>query len=191
MSRLAGAFVAVLLVLLSGCSGGPDPAPTPEPTAEPTAESTSSSTTSPTPSARPAAECLDGEYTLDRFVAVNNQASFGTGEGGDVRVRFADGTYTLSGAGKEPITLTLAGQQGKLLVDGSVQGTYDVVANKATFKVGKASGSATVELAGQQRTLTMNEIGNVLAPEGEAALACNDEGLVILLSEVRLELSPA
>ena len=53
---------------------------------------------------------------------MNDQAAFGTGEGGDVRVQFTDKRYTLTGAGKEPITLTLAGQQGKLLVDGSVAG---------------------------------------------------------------------
>jgi hypothetical protein len=122
---------------------------------------------------------------------VNDQASFGTGEGGDIRVAFGDDTYTLTGAGKEPVTLTLAGQQGKLLVNGAVDGTYALKGNNATFEVGQTKGSATVELAGRKETLTMGDVGNVLAPNGDATLACNDKGLIVLLSEIRLEFAPA
>ena len=128
MSKLAAIVAAVVVMTLAGCSNGPEPDPgqTPEFTGQPT-ESTSAS---PTPSTKPAADCLDGEYRLDRFVAVNDQASFGTGEGGDVRMGFDDKTYTLTGAGQDPITLTLAGQQGTLLVDGSIDGTYALKGNQ-------------------------------------------------------------
>jgi len=34
----------------------------------------------------------------------------------------------------------------------------------------------------------MPEIGSVLAPEGEAGLACGDDALIVTLQEVRLEL---
>jgi hypothetical protein len=117
--------------------------------------------------------------------------AFGTGQGGDVRVEFADEKYVLTGAGKEPITLTLAGQQGKLLVNGSVTGTYALNGNDATFKVGSAKGSATVQLGGRKETLTMDDVGSVLAPDGRATLACNDKGMIVLLSDVRLEFVPA
>jgi hypothetical protein len=187
VNRFAGVIAAALLVLVAGCTSGSDSVPTPEPTASPT----TSATASPSPSTKPAADCLEGEYKLVRFVAVNDQASFGTGEGGDIRVEFGEKTYTLTAAGKEPVTLTLAGQQGKLLVDGSVNGTYTLNGNDATFKVGQAKGSATVELAGRQQTLTMGDVGNVLAPNGKATLACNDQGLIVLLSEIRLEFVPA
>ena len=183
---LAAVIAAVLSMFLAGCTNGSDPGPTPEHTGQPTGAASAS----PTPSTRPPAECLKGTYRLVRFVAVNDQASFGTGEGGDVRVQFDDGAYTLSGAGQEPITLTLAGQQGKLLVDGSTDGTYSLKGNDATFKLGKAKGTATVELGGRKETLTMAEVGNVLAPQGEATLACNDQGLIVLLTEVRLEFVP-
>ena len=36
----------------------------------------------------------------------------------------------------------------------------------------------------------MDEVGNVLAPNGAATLACNDHGLIVLLTEVRLEFAP-
>ena len=188
MSKLAAIVAAVVVMTLVGCSNGPEPDPgqTPEFTGQPT-ETTSAS---PTPSTKPAADCLDGEYRLVRFVGVNDQASFGTGEGGDVRMGFDDKTYTLTGAGQDPITLTLAGQQGTLLVDGSIDGTYALKGNQATFKVGKAKGSATAELGGRKETLTMDQVGNVLAPDGKAALACNDQGLIVLLTEVRLEFEP-
>lgn len=180
-------IAAASLVLLAGCTPGSDPAPTPEPTAAPS----TSATASPTSSTKPAADCLEGEYKLVRFVAVNDQASFGTGEGGDIRVEFGENTYALTGAGKEPVTLTLAGQEGKLLVNGSVDGTYTLKGNEATFEVGQAKGSATVELAGREETLTMGDVGNVLAPNGEATLACNDQGLIVLLNDIRLEFVPA
>ena len=47
-----------------------------------------------------------------------------------------------------------------------------------------------MELGGRKETLTMDEVGNVLAPQGEATLACNDQGLIVLLTEVRLEFVP-
>ena len=94
-------------------------------------------------------------------------------------------------AGKDPITLTLAGQQGKLLVDGSVAGTYALNGNKRRSRSARRPVQATVELAGREATLTMDEVSNVLAPDGAATLACNDQGLIVLLSDIRLEFVPA
>jgi len=106
-----------------------------------------------------------------------------------VEVQFDDGKYVLTAAGEDPISLTLAGQTGQLLVDGRVTGTYKTSGIKATFTVGDTSGRASLDVDGQQRTLTLDEIANVLAPKGTAVLACSDAGLAVALT-FRLEFDP-
>jgi hypothetical protein len=196
MSRIAALVAAALLVVLAGCTNDPEPPAASEaPVAsEPPAAgpSVAPSTESATPSAAEstatdANACLRGRYQLARFVAVGASESYGTGEGGDVRVAFDDGKYLLTGAGKDPITLTLAGQTGKMLVDGEVQGTYETKGGQATFTVGDTSGKATVNVGDQKRSLTMDEIANVMAPRGTAAVACGVDQVLIALTAVRLE----
>ncbi len=103
---------------------------------------------------------------------------------------FDDGKYRLTGAGKDPITLTLAGQTGQMLVDGEVEGTYETNGGQATFTVGDTSGKATVNVGDQKRSLTMDEIANVMAPRGTAAVACDVDLMLIALTTVRLEFEP-
>lgn len=94
----AGALVAGALVVLAGCSGSPDAAPDASPSTVPT-PTASSASASPSLATLPAAECLTGTWRLVRFVGASDQ-TYGTGQGGDVSVRFADGGYTLQGAGQ-------------------------------------------------------------------------------------------
>ena len=54
------------------------------------------------------------------------RGTYGTGEGGDVTVTFTNGSYLLSGEGKEPIALSLPGPTAGLLVDVTISGTYQV-----------------------------------------------------------------
>ena len=86
--------------------------------------------------------------------------------------------------------MTLVGQTGTLLVDGQVSGTYTTSGSQATFTVGDTSGKASLDVDGQKRTLTMDDIANVLAPKGTAVLACSDSDLVIAVTTVRLEFEP-
>ena len=140
------------------------------------------------PSATPVTNCLKGRYRLVRFVGVGDKGTFGTGEGGDVTVTFSNESYLLRGAGKDPIKLTLAGQTADLLVDGTISGDYRVAGDKAIFTVGESTGSATLAIGSAKESVSMPEIGGVLAPEGEAGLACADNALIVTLREVRLEL---
>jgi hypothetical protein len=123
MKRLSIAVLTTLLLALTGCSGDSTAS---DPTSRPISESpAASATASPSASSGPAVpmnECLTGRYRLVRFVGAGERGTYGTGEGGDVTVRFDDGSYLLSGAGKEPIKLTLAGQTAGLLVDGRISG---------------------------------------------------------------------
>lgn len=189
MSRIAALVLCALLTVLAGCSNDPEPSPATDPapsvstTAAPTAEPST-----PAPSTAVDADaCLQGRFKLARFVGVGASDTYGTGAGGDVQVEFDDGQYVLTGSGQDPISLTLAGQTGQLLVDGRLAGTYKTSGATATFTLGDASGKASLEVEGQKRTLTMDEIANVLAPKGTAVLACKDAGLVIAMKTVRLE----
>ena len=196
MSRIAALVVSALLIVLAGCSNDPEPPAATDPpsvstTAEPSPAPNTSAPSTPTPSTAVNADaCLQGRFRLARFVGVGASDTYGTGEGGDVQVQFDNGEYVLTAAGQDPISLTLAGQTGQLLVDGRVTGTYKTSGSNATFTVGDTSGEASLDVDGQQRTLTMDDIANVLAPKGTAVLACSDAGLVLALATVRLEFDP-
>ena len=133
-------------------------------------------------------ECLSGQYRLVRFVGVGEKGTYGAGQGGDVTVAFNNGSYTLRGAGKDPIKLTLAGQTAGLLVNGTVSGDYQLEGDRARFTVGESTGSATLRLGRVKESLPISDVANVLAPDGEATLACADNALIVTLQDVRLEL---
>lgn len=188
-------LLAALLVA-SGCSGD-DPAadesaaPSP-PVASPSATSTS---TSPSASASsslstlPVTQCLTGRWTLIRFVAVGGSSNntYGTGEGGDVTLSFTGDRYTLAGAGKKPMTVALVGS-GTLVVDGSATGTYAAQDGTATFTQTVTDGEATLSGGGEQQTLPMEQVSKILAPQGEAKVACTADAMTLTLQAVRLEL---
>jgi hypothetical protein len=182
--------LAAPILAVAGCSASQSAGNTPSPM-QPV---TSAATSNPAPKATPspaAANCVDGRYRLIRFVGVGEKGTFGTGEGGDVAVTFNDGAYLLRGAGKDPIKLTLAGQTADLLVDGSISGVYRVVGTKATFTVGEGSGSATLAVGPSKESVSMADVGNVLAPDGEAGLSCGNDALIVTLQDVRLEFGKA
>jgi len=186
---LTAATLALLAV--TACSNSSEPVDQ-RPSASTSASATSASPAgTPSDQTGPATDCLTGRYRLARFVGIGDRATFGTGDGGDVVVTFNQGTYELSGAGKKPITLTLAGQQAKLTVDGTLQGSYTVNGNMATFRAGEAEGSARLTAAGQTQILKMPDVANVLAPQGSAVLACSGERMAIATGQIRLELERA
>jgi hypothetical protein len=186
---LTAATVALLAV--AACSDSSESVDQ-RPSASTSAPATSASPAG-TPSAQPApaADCLTGRYRLARFVGIGDRATFGTGDGGDVVVTFNQGTYEVIGAGKKPITVTLAGQQAKLTVEGTLQGSYTVDGNLATFRAGKAEGSARLTAAGQTQTLKMPDVAKVLAPQGRAVLACSGERMAIATRQIRMEFERA
>ena len=190
MKRLCLAALTTATLALASCSGPAASGPASTPTSESPAvgvPSASSPSASPS-SAVPATQCLSGRYRLVRFVGVGDRGTFGTGEGGDVTVTFNKGSYLLRGAGMEPIKVTLAGQTADLLVDGTIRGDHRVVGNKATFTVGKSTGSATLSMGSSKESVSMAEVGSVLAPDGEAGIACANQALIVTLQDVRLEL---
>jgi hypothetical protein len=192
MRQLLLVALAALMLAVAGCSGRQSASDTPSPTQPETSATTSDPTPTATPApAAPAADCLDGRYRLVRFVGVGDKGTFGTGEGGDVAVTFNDGGYLLRGAGKDPIKLTLAGQTADLLVDGSISGDYRVEGTKATFTLSEGTGAATLSVGSSKESVSMAQVGNVLAPDGEAGLSCANDALIVTLQDVRLEFGKA
>jgi hypothetical protein len=188
MKRLLVAVLSTLLLALAGCSGdSATSAPTSIPTSAPPAPA-GPATTSPTSPTLPVSDCMSGRYRLVRFVGAGEKGTYGTGQDGDVTVTFSDDSYMLRGAGKEPIKLTLAGHNARLLVNGTISGDYRVEGDKANFTVGKSRGSATLNVGNEKQSLPMAEVGNVLAPDGQATLACAKNALIVTLQDVRLEL---
>ena len=190
MKRLFIAVLTTLLLALAGCSGdsaGPSPSSTAS-SEPPASAGPATATRSPSSAGVSGSECLSGRYRLIRFVGVGERGTYGTGEGGDVTVTFTDGSYVLRGAGKDPINVTLAGQRAGLLVDGRISDDYQAQGDRATFTVGESSGSASLTVGEVKESVPIAQVGNVLAPEGEAGLGCADEALIVTLRDVRLEL---
>ena len=189
MKRLCIAALTTLLVALAGCSGDSASGPTPIPSSEPPAAAppaTVGPSASPIP-AGPVNECLSGRYRLVRFAGVGERGGYGTGEGGDVTVTFNNGSYLLSGEGKEPITLSLPGPTAGLLVDGTISGNYQMQGDRATFTVGQSNGTATLSFGRLKKSLPMSQLGNVLASDGEAGVACANNELIVTLGYIRLD----
>jgi hypothetical protein len=182
-------LAAVAALMLAGCSGSPAAGDTPLPRQPESSATTSNAipTPQPSPAAAPA-DCVDGRYRLVRFVGVGDGGNLGTGEGGDVAITFEDGAYLLRGAGKDPIKLTLAGQRVDLLVDGSISGDYRAEGTEATFTLGEGTGSATLSVGWLKESVSMAQIGSVLASDGDAELSCANGTLIITLPDIRLEL---
>ena len=185
MKRLVVATLATLLLGLAGCSSDSAASSPTSPEASASPHLSGPSTQSPSMSV---SECLSGQYRLVRFVGVGEKGTYGTGQGGDVTVAFNNGSYTLRGAGKDPIKLMLAGQTAGLLVNGTVSGDYQLEGDRARFTVGESTGSATLRLGRVKESLPISDVANVLAPDGEATLACADNALIVTLQDVRLEL---
>jgi uncharacterized lipoprotein NlpE involved in copper resistance len=190
MKRLFVAALSTLLLALAGCSANSD-ASSPEPTpsgAPPASTGPNASPGSSASAAAPVSQCLNGRNRLIRFVGVGERGTYGTGEGGDVTVTFNGDSYVLSGAGKDPIKLTLAGQTAGLLVDGTISGNYQLQGDRATFTVGESSGDATLSVGEMKQSVPMSDVGKVLAPDGEAGLSCANNALIVTLQDMRLEL---
>ena len=188
MKRLFVAVAATLLLASAGCSGAAASGPSTPTSAPPQAASPDAPNPSVSAPASSVQECLNGRYRLVRFVGVGEKGTYGTGQGGDVTVTFDNGTYLLRGAGKDPIKLTLAGKTAGLLVNGSVGGDYQLQGDRASFTVGKSTGSATLQVGPVKKSLPISEVANVLAPDGEAGLSCANDALIVTLQDVRLEL---
>jgi hypothetical protein len=189
MKRLVVAMLAALLLLgLTGCSSDSAASPSSPTTLPQTSASPQLARPSTSPSPLPVSECLNGRFRLVRFVGVGEKGTYGAGQGGDVTVAFNNGSYVLHGAGKEPIKLTLAGQTAGLLVDGTISGDYQLEGSRAHFTVGESSGSATLGLGRVKKSVPISQVANVLAPDGEATLACASNALIVTLDDVRLEL---
>jgi hypothetical protein len=188
MKRLFVAVAATLLLALASCSGAAASGPSTPTSPPPLAASPNAPNPSASPTASSVQKCLSGRYRLVRFVGVGEKGTYGAGQGGDVTVTFDNGTYLLRGAGKDPIKLTLAGQTAGLLVNGSVGGDYQLQGDRASFTVGKSTGSATLQVGPVKKSLPISEVANVLAPDGEAGLSCANDALIVTLQDVRLEL---
>jgi len=105
-----------------------------------------------------------------------------------VTVTFDDGRYSLAGAGRQPMVVTVGGRSGDLRVDGEVRGTYTLKGGTATFTTGSAEGGGTIDAGGQTQRLTMKQVGSVIGLAGDGEVACTSEAMTITLKTIRLEL---
>jgi hypothetical protein len=191
MKKLCLATMAAMSLILVGCSG--DPAP-PEPAAGSSAPA-SSAPSSTQPSAEsttsaPAVDCLDGRYLIKTFKAVGTDQSTASGKGGDLTVSFDDGAYALQSKGKDPVAITVAGDTGHLILDGKVVGTYRPAdGDKVTFTIGEGTGTAKLRSpSGKQESINVDQVAQVLAPNGEASAMCNGDKLTLKTERLTLNL---
>ena len=178
-------------LILVGCSGDPAPpepaagssapAASAPPSAQPSAESTTSA---------PAADCLDGRFQIKTFKAVGTDQSTASGKGGDLTVNFDDGAYALQSEGKDPVAITVGGDTGQLILDGKIVGTYQPTdGGKIAFTVGEGTGTAKLRSpSGKQESINVDQVAQVLAPNGEATATCQGDKLTLKTQRLTLNL---
>lgn len=171
----------MLVAVLAGASGcSADPVPVPEPTA------TASATSEPTPTPTPAvADCLGGRYQVVRLARTSGD---GTGEGGDLTATFEAGGFVLTGAGQDPVRVTVSGPDAELVVAGSIRGTYTGSGTSGAYAFTGTEGSAKISAGLLRRTVPMTEVAKVLAPDGGGTLACTKTELTMTSSASRVDL---
>jgi hypothetical protein len=207
MRRLVLALPGLTLIGLAACgvpttptvpsatstvSATPPESATPATATPDTASPASASPATGTPSGtQDAAACLTGNYRLTRFEGSAAGTTIGSGEGGDVTVAFSPGSYRMTGAGKQPSTVVVAGQRGSLLVNGTLAGDYQTNGDQASFTIREATGGGTVSVLGQSRTLTMQELGSVIGLTGTGSVTCSTDQLIVTMANVKLEFAKA
>ena len=67
------------------------------------------------------------------------------------------------------------------MLDGKLTGTYaPATADRVTFTLGKGSGTAKLrDPKGDERTIGVQQVAEVLAPEGVANVACEGDELTL------------
>ena len=194
MKRTRVAAMAALSLILVGCSADPPPAPAPvgssapassapasaEPSTEPRAESTSG----------PVPNCLDGRFLIKSFEAVGTDQSTASGKGGDLTLNFDDGAFALQSKGKDAVSITVAGDTGQLILDGKIVGSYVPAGGaKVKFTLGKSTGTAKLRSpAGKEEPISVTQVGQVLAPNGEATATCDGDKLTLKTERLTLSL---
>lgn len=182
-----------LVALLVGCSGQPAapssaPAPAVTSSATPVNASPAPTTGSATSSASTTADCPAGEYTLQSFDVTGVDGSLGKGTGGDVSVDFDNGRYEIDFDDDTPISLTLAGDTGKLVLDGEIKGTYSGSGSSLRFTLGSSNGTARLTHDGTSRTLKMSQVADVLGLHGKGSATCSGADLTLTVGKGTFQL---
>lgn len=179
------ALLLAVPTLVAGCSATPPTtalASTPPAiSANPTPVSTAATTpaTTETASTPATAGCPAGDYKATGFTATGLDASVGKGTVTDVDVTFGNGRYEFDFDGDHPAKLTLGKNTGQLRIDGEFTGTYSGQPDAISFTRGKATGSARFVDKGRSRSVTMQQVARILAPQGKGSAVCDGDKLTI------------
>jgi hypothetical protein len=181
-------IAAAAALLFAGCSGDPSvpnqvpsdhssPAPTESAPSAP-GSATPGGGTSPSAGSCPVGQ-PSGTYHLAEFAGQANSA-LGHGKGGDITVTFTNGSYRLAGAGKQPMAMTVSDKAtGDLYVKGAIDGSYDTSGPVRTFAVDSAKGTAYVSNDEGRAQIEFAQLAQVIGLQGEFALACRGNRLVL------------
>ena len=167
--------VSGVLALCGACGTIPTPGPTPTPAVS----------ESPTPTPSPTNDCLTGRFRVAGFAA---SGSGDAGRGGDLTATFGQGTFVLTGAGHDPVQVTISGTTAEALVTGSIRGTYTADGGSGTYTVPGSDGSADVSAGVLHRTVPMSEVAKILTPEGTGTVSCTGDQATMSSSASRLDL---
>lgn len=180
-----------LLCLVSACDG--NDGTTSLPTDQATGTSTEQTSSSPTASE---GQCPVGEWAVTT-ISGKSGASVGgvpivakSGSGFTLSLTAAN-TWTLTGD-NATVTLEGGGRSVNATVNGTAEGDYAKTGETYTFRQQRASGRVTLDqsVAGVS-SWSMDEVGPVLAPSGQATLTCGADTLEISSESVVLALRAA
>ncbi|MFT3859877.1 hypothetical protein [Micropruina sp.] len=174
---------AGLPLLLAGCTAAPSAPTTPAPaiSVAPTPDTTASPTAS-------APACPSGEYRMTSFVATDADGALGTGSGGEIDVEFENGRYEIDFDDDDAITVKSNNRSGRLIVDGSIEGTYAGEPSALAFEITTSSGTATTKTDGKTSTVTLTQIATLLGFDGTGSATCSGSQLTMKVGSTTFEL---
>lgn len=185
------ALLVAVPALLVGCSAAAAPASAPPPpaiTANPTPVSTDATAAPPATTTAPAAACPSGDYRATSVALAAPGASPGKGTVTDVDVTFRNGRYVFDFDDDHPVTVTIDKRSTRVRVDGEIRGSYTGTPDALTFDVTGTEGSARFTQDGRNRSLTMQRVADLVAPQGKGSAVCNGDDLTLSAGTLTWEL---
>lgn len=185
---LLGLF-AVCLAAIAACSASPTPSTAPSATSTPDVATATAAAPSPTPgrpldsASRALLSCLEGTWTLVSFSMSDDTSVTSSGQGGDVSVEVSGQTWTLTGEGLVPMTVSVSERSARAEVDGRASGRIEVGEKPGRWRwsTETVTGDVRIRPRDAQRSmeLPLTQFAAMALPQGDTRIACGPDRATI------------
>lgn len=184
-------LLATCVLALAACSSNPTPsgAPSTSATSTPDVATATAEAPSPTPSrpldsaSRALLSCLQGTWTLVSFSMSDDTSVTSSGQGGDVSVEVTGQSWTLTGDGLVPMTVSVSERSARAEVDGSASGRIEVGGKPERWRwsTETVTGDVRIRPRDAQRSmeLPLTQFAAMALPQGDTRVECGSDRATI------------